>query len=80
MKQSPIQQSNNETIVPNHFESLYPDDSRFEEIEQILNFVKEGNCCELIGLPGAGKSNVLGFLAYNRNIRTTRLLKFTIIS
>ncbi len=73
MKQSTIQQFNNETIEATHFESLYPETSRFEEIEKILNFVKEGNSCELIGLPGAGKSNVLGFLAYNRNIRTKHL-------
>ena len=58
---------------PTHFESLYPAESKFQEIEQILSFVKEGNCCELVGLPGAGKSNVLGFLAYNRNIRTKHL-------
>ncbi len=60
-------------MEPTHFESLYPDTSRFDEIEKILTFVKEGNSCQLIGLPGAGKSNVLGFLAYNRNIRIKHL-------
>lgn len=60
-------------MEPSHFESLYPENSRFEEIEKILNFVKEGNSCELIGLPGAGKSNVLGFLSYNKNIKAKHL-------
>lgn len=68
-----MQQSNNSTMEATHFESLYPDTSRLEEIKKILNYVKEGNSCELIGLPGAGKSNVLGFLAYNRNIRIKHL-------
>jgi len=52
-----------------HFEALYPEDSRFSEIEKIFFFVKEGNSCQLIGLPGVGRGNLLGFLAYNRNIR-----------
>ncbi len=60
-------------MEPNHFESLYPDTSRFDEIEKILTFIKEGNSAQLIGLPGVGKSNVLGFLAYNRKIRTKHL-------
>lgn len=60
-------------MEPTHFESLYPESSRFEEIEKLLNFIKEGNSAQLIGLPGAGKSNVLGFLAYNRNIRIKHL-------
>lgn len=58
---------------PTHFESLYPADSRFEEIEKLLSLIKEGNSAQLIGLPGAGKSNVLGFLAYNRDIRIKHL-------
>ena len=52
-----------------HFESLYPETSRFKEIEKIFNFVKEGFSCQLIGIPGAGKSNLLRLLAYNRNVR-----------
>ncbi|HSW88076.1 MAG TPA: helix-turn-helix domain-containing protein [Candidatus Saccharimonadales bacterium] len=55
------------------FDSLYPENSRFEEIEKILGFIKEGNSCQLIGLPGTGRSNLLGFLAYNHAIRAKHL-------
>lgn len=56
-----------------HFEALYPETSRFSEIEKIISFVKEGNSCQLIGLPGVGRGTLLGFLAYNRNIRLKHL-------
>lgn len=56
-----------------HFESLYPDTSRFNEIEQILQYVKEGKSCQLIGLPGAGRSTVLGLLSHNKKIREKHL-------
>lgn len=55
------------------FDSLYPETSRFDEIEKILRFIKEGNSCQLIGLPGVGRSNLLGFLAYNHAIRAKHL-------
>ncbi len=55
------------------FDSLYPENSRFDEIEKILGFIKEGNSCQLIGLPGTGRSNLLGFLAYNHAIRAKHL-------
>ena len=58
---------------PSHFESLYPADSRFEEIEKIISFIKNGSSCQLVGLPGTGKSNLLGLLAYNRNARLAHL-------
>lgn len=60
-------------MEPTHFESLYPDSSRFEEIEKILSFVKEGNSCQMIAFPGVGRANVLGFLSYNKNIRSKHL-------
>lgn len=60
-------------MEPEHFESLYPDTTRFAEIEKILSFVKEGNSCQLIGVPGAGRSNLLGLLPYNRNVRIKHL-------
>jgi len=60
-------------MEPTHFESLYPDDTRFPEIEKILQFVKEGNSCQLIGVPGSGRSNVLGLLSYNRYVRLKHL-------
>ncbi len=56
-----------------HFESLYPEETRFEEIKKILSFIKEGNSCQLIGLPGAGRSTVLHLLVYNRFVRLRHL-------
>lgn len=56
-----------------HFESLYPNNTRFEEIEKIISYVKEGNSAQVISLAGVGRSNLLGLLAYNRNIRIKHL-------
>jgi len=56
-----------------HFESLYPENSRFVEIEKILGFIKNGNSCQLIGLPGVGRSNLLGLLSFNRSVRLKHL-------
>lgn len=56
-----------------HFESLYPDTTRFAEIEKILTFIKGGSSCQVVSVPGAGRSNLLGFLAYNRNLRIKHL-------
>jgi len=55
------------------FEALYPETSRFDEIAKILSYVKEGNSCQVVGLPGVGRGNLLNFLAYNRNIRIKHL-------
>lgn len=65
-----MKQSSN---IPAHFESLYPDTTRFEEIEKIISFVKSGRSAQLIGLPGTGKSNLLGMLSYNKNVRLKHL-------
>ena len=62
-----------ETNKYTHFDSLYPQDSRFEEIEKILSFIKAGMSVQLISLPGVGRSNVLGILAYNHNVRVKHL-------
>jgi DNA-binding winged helix-turn-helix (wHTH) protein len=56
-------------MEPQHFESLYPEDTRFAEIEKILSFIKEGNSCQVVSVPGAGRSNLLNLLAYNRKVR-----------
>ncbi|MCL4386853.1 helix-turn-helix domain-containing protein [Patescibacteria group bacterium] len=52
-----------------HFDSLYPENTRFFEIKEIIKFIKQGNSCQLISLPGAGRSSVFGLLAYNRSVR-----------
>ena len=60
-------------MEPTHFESLYPADSRFGEIEKILSYIKSGNSVQVISLIGVGRSNVLRILAYNRAVRTLHL-------
>ncbi len=56
-----------------HLESLYPTASRQEEITEILSYVKEGQSCQLIALPGVGRGNLLNLLAYNRDLRILHL-------
>lgn len=56
-----------------HFESLYPENTRFDEIKKILDFIKEGNSCQVVSAGGVGRSNLLGLLSYNRKIRTKHL-------
>lgn len=51
------------------FESLYPAETRFEEIEKIKGFIKDGSSCQAVGIPGTGRSNLARLLAYNRNVR-----------
>jgi len=63
----------NDSLLPTHFESLYPEESRFEEIEKILAFIKEGKSTEIISAPGAGRSNLLGLLAYNHAVKNKHL-------
>jgi hypothetical protein len=41
----------------------YPVDYRTLEIQEILTALRAGECCAVAGLSGAGKSNLLGFLA-----------------
>ena len=52
------------------FEALYPANSWEREIGQIIEIVKAGNSCQIIGFPGVGRSNLLGLLSYNRGVRT----------
>ncbi len=61
------------SLEPSHFESLYPPDSRFSEIEKILSYIKSGNSVQVISLIGVGRSNVLRILAYNHAVRTLHL-------
>lgn len=60
-------------MEPEHLESLYPPESRQKEIGRILSFVKEGNSCQLIAMPGVGRGNLLNFLAYNKPLRKAHL-------
>jgi len=41
----------------------YPDDYRSREVQAILSAVQAGECFSIVGLSGAGKSNLIGFLA-----------------
>jgi|SRR5579859_4156009 len=41
----------------------FPDDYRSAEVRTIHNAVKAGECVAVVGLSGAGKSNLLGYLA-----------------
>lgn len=54
-------------------DSMYPEGSRFDEIEKILSFIKEGNSSQVVSIPGAGRSNLFGLLAYNRRLRIKHL-------
>ena len=53
----------------------YPDNYRSAEIQEILSAVQAGECVSLIGLSGAGKSNLLGFLVH----RVTSDVRFVMI-
>ncbi|MBP9718937.1 MAG: winged helix-turn-helix domain-containing protein [Candidatus Levybacteria bacterium] len=68
-----MKQSNNRTIKSSHFESLYPVETRFEEIAALVRFLKEGKSCQVLSLPGGGRSNFLGLLSYNHAIREKHL-------
>lgn len=57
------------------FEALFPADTRQIEIEKLLEYTKEGNFSQVIGLPGVGRSNLVGLLAYNRQLRELHLGK-----
>ncbi|HLE30623.1 MAG TPA: winged helix-turn-helix domain-containing protein [Anaerolineales bacterium] len=44
----------------------YPPDYRAQEVQAILTAVKAGECASVVGLSGAGKSNLLGYLAHTQ--------------
>jgi len=58
---------------PTHFEALYPQNTREEEIKRLLEHIKGGKSIQLIGIPGSGKSNILRLLSFNRTIRQYHL-------
>lgn len=41
----------------------YPSDYREKEVQHILAAVQAGECASVVGLSGAGKSNLMGFIA-----------------
>ena len=59
-----------------HFSAQFPQDARKEELNEIVSYVKNGNSCQLIGLPGVNRSTVLGMLVYNKAIRQIHLGNF----
>lgn len=52
-----------------HFESLYPAKTRFTAIEELTRYIKEGSSCQLLGLPGTGRSTLLSILERNKGVR-----------
>jgi hypothetical protein len=42
----------------------YPSDYREKEVQQLLAAVQAGACASVVGLSGAGKSNLMSFIAY----------------
>jgi hypothetical protein len=50
----------------------YPSDYRSREVQFILNAVQAGECVAVVGLSGAGKSNLVGFLANRTSLAAPR--------
>lgn len=46
----------------------YPQDYRSSEVQSILTAVRAGECVYVVGLSGAGKSNLMGFLYHRANL------------
>ena len=45
----------------------YPSTYRQDEVQRILSAMQSGECVSIIGLSGAGKSNLMGFLAHRQD-------------
>lgn len=56
-----------------YFEAQYPSTARSSEIEELVQVIKEGKSCQLVGLPGVGRSTLLGLLAHNKAVRIKHL-------
>lgn len=50
------------------FETQYPITARQKGVKQILQFVTRGQSCQLISVPGAGRSTALRLLAYHKKL------------
>jgi DNA-binding response OmpR family regulator len=60
-------------MEPQSLESQYPVESRYKEIETVLGYIKEGSSCQIIGIPGTGRSSLLEVLAYNKKLQNKHL-------
>lgn len=58
-----------------HFESLYPDTTYQYEVRNLMQFLQEGKSCQLLGMPGAGRSTLLSLILNNKHIRAKYLGK-----
>ncbi len=47
--------------------NLYPIDYRAREVDKVTQAVRAGECVAVVGLSGAGKSNLLGYLVHRGN-------------
>lgn len=56
-----------------HFESIYPPETRENEVGRALELIKKGNSVQILGLPGVGRSNFLRLFAYNNKLRVKHL-------
>lgn len=63
-----------------HFLAQFPDTAHKEEIAKVVSYVKNGNSCQLVGLPGVNRSTVLEMLVYNKDLRQKQLGDFQNIS
>jgi DNA-binding winged helix-turn-helix (wHTH) protein len=52
-----------------HFEAAYPDTVHEEVGSRIASYLTEGNSCQVLGLPGVGRSTLLSLFAYNKAFR-----------
>lgn len=53
--------------------SSYPTTYRSSEVQTLLGAAQRGECAAVLGLSGAGKSNLLGFLAHQANTSLARV-------
>ena len=59
-----------------HFAAQFPANTRKEEIDKLFAYVRGGNSCQLVGIPGVNRSTLLGLLVYNKQIREQHLGSF----
>lgn len=56
-----------------YFESQYPANTFEKEMAKLFGFVTTGTSCQVVGLPGVGKSTLLRLLAYNKDVSKLHL-------